>query len=115
MSAVSRQQVTMTANGSSTVDLGPYDRLGGRGGAFQIKATTNGTAGGVLMDVLVASDSIARDVVVPAEAATGIGPNRESAVLATGVGHPGDKLTITLKETGGLTPVVTVETQINNR
>ena len=92
------------------VDLGVFNRFGGRGGAISVRGTSN--AVNTFMTVQVGSDIVADRFEMPIEAVTGQGPNNETPAIQA-VGAPGDPIMVKLFGTAATEDTI-VQVDITN-
>lgn len=106
MPAVYFRQDLGAANSVVDVPLAPYDRFGGGGGRIRVRATVViANAGNVDMTVMLGSDVLISAGPVGAEANVGQGPTNETPSIS-GIGAPGDPITVRLAETAGVANVI---------
>lgn len=94
-------RITLTANASQDVALGPFNRFGGGGGQMRLRATVPTTlAGTVTATIMLGSDVIVNAGNLSVESVAGGGPTNETPAYG-GRGAPGDPITISIAETAG--------------
>lgn len=95
--SVVRLRTTIPLAGQVTLDLGPFNRFGGRGG--RLKVQTTGVAaeanGDLTQTILVGSDVLMNAGQIVAEGSLNSGPTTETPAVR-GRGAPSDPITITL-------------------
>lgn len=92
-------QITVPANGNVDVPLAPFDRLGAGGGRVGVKATSIAAeSGDVNFTLMLGSETVVSQSPIFGEAAVGVGPNNETPSY-TGIGAPGDPVTVRLENT----------------
>ena len=108
-------QETMAANATQDVSLAPYDRFGGGGGRVRVRAVApNGaTVGSIKITVMLGSDVLISSGPLSIETAAGIGVTSETPSIS-GIGAPGDPITVRIEETAGNTPLVQGVVDIQN-
>ncbi len=115
MPVVRKSTATLVAGTPQVIDLGVFDRFGGRGGSVSVVGTCTAAGTGVVtMDVQVGSDMVAQDVLLGVEniaAGAGVGPDAQTQPVISAVGAPGDPIQITLKGSAG---TATVQANITN-
>ena len=95
--AIIRSNTVVPLTGQVDVNLAPFDRFGGRGGRVSVKATgVQAEANGELtITVLVGSDILVNEGVIPGERAVNLGPDAETPATK-GFGAPADPITVRL-------------------
>lgn len=99
-------EISVAANASADVPLAPYDRLGAGGGRVGIKATViAASSGNVNLTLMLGSDTVVSQSPLFGEPVVASGPTNETPSYS-GVGAPGDPITIRLENTTGTAIVV---------
>jgi len=103
-----KRQTIVPANGAIAVDLRPYDRFGGRGGACKVRSTCAvAGANAVTETIFIGSELVEEAGVVPTESAVGRGPDNFVAGSG-GLGTAGDPININLRAVGGPFTITTI-------
>ena len=101
MPAVYFRQDLGVANSVLDVALAPYSRFGGGGGRVRVRCTVPTTLGGTVdLTVMLGSDVLVSAGPIGVESVAGGGPTSETPSIS-GIGAPGDPITVRLAETGG--------------
>jgi hypothetical protein len=96
------------------MNLAPFDRFGGRGGRVAVRATVPvASVGAGTLTLMVGSDVVADQFVIPVEYIVSGGPNKETQAVS-GFGVPGDPITVRIADPGGAGFTATVEVQVDN-
>ena len=107
--------VSVPANGgTASPNLAPYDRFGGKGGAIKVRSSTLAASANLVQEtVMCGGDTVQVNAVVQGEQSVGAGPNMFGRA-ASGVGGPGEPITIIYRNPTAGAIVVTGWMEIEN-